>query len=48
MESPPELKNILLSHVVNGTYFLGGLMNSPNLHTLDGGSNKIVANGTRK
>lgn len=46
MESPAELKNILLGHVVNGTYFLGGLMDSPNLHTLDGGSNKIVANGT--
>lgn len=42
MSSPSELKTVLLGHLVNGTYFLGGLMHSPDLHTLDGGSNKIT------
>ncbi|EFX69556.1 hypothetical protein DAPPUDRAFT_328997 [Daphnia pulex] len=46
MESPAELKSILLGHIVNGTYFLGGFMTSPDLRNLMGGFNQILANGT--
>lgn len=48
MESPAELKSILLGHIVNGTYFLGGFMTSPDLRNLMGGFNQILANGTSK
>nr|CAH0099299.1 unnamed protein product [Daphnia galeata] len=46
MESPAELKSILLGHIVNGTYFLGAFMTSPDLRNLNGGLNRIFANGT--
>ncbi|KAK4023925.1 hypothetical protein OUZ56_009317 [Daphnia magna] len=45
MESPAELKSILLGHVINGTYFLGALLDSPELPALTGGLNKIAVNG---
>ena len=48
MESPAELKSILLGHIVNGTYFLGAFMTSPDLRNLNGGLNRIFANGTSK
>ena len=48
MESPAELKSLLLGHMADGTYFVAGLLHSPNIHTLDGGSDKIAVNGTRK
>lgn len=48
MESPAELKSILLGHVINGTYFLGALLDSPELPALTGGLNKIAVNGMSK
>ncbi|XP_057374790.1 transforming growth factor-beta-induced protein ig-h3-like [Daphnia carinata] len=45
MESPAELKSILLGHVINGTYFLGALLDAPELPALAGGLNKIAVNG---
>lgn len=46
-----DLKTVLLSHVINGTYFWPGFLHSPDLHTLNGGSRitKTVDNqGTRR
>ncbi|EFX69557.1 hypothetical protein DAPPUDRAFT_328996 [Daphnia pulex] len=46
MDTPADLKSILLGHIVNGTYFLGGFMTSPDLRNLMGGFNHILATGT--
>ena len=48
MRSPDQLKSILLGHLMDGTFFVNGLLHSPDIHTQDGGSVKIVTNGTRK
>lgn len=46
--SPNSSKALLMSHVANGTYFQTGLLHSPDLHTLDGGSRQILNSGTGK
>lgn len=48
MASPAELKSVLLGHVINGTYFLGALLDSPELPSLAGGLNKIAVSGMSK
>lgn len=48
LETPAELKTILMGHIINGTYFLAGLIHSPELPFLNGKTLKFVANGTSK
>ena len=45
MESPTFQKKLILSHVMNGTFFLNGLLSMPEQHTLDGGSHRIFLAG---